>query len=134
MNNTPEDLCVTKNNEQEETDLSLSDHKKDQSDGYHTFSELYEHRHALYLALMSTVPEISWVSLNHYDGDQLDGWFISGIRLSTGDITYHLPMRLWNRACKTGAKVLPYGIKWDGHTSEDVIQRLINFSLRSKGE
>lgn len=64
------------------------------SDGYHTFNELYEHRHALMLALMKAVPQHSWFSRRHHDGELCFGdgeWFIVGAELpDSGTVTYHL--------------------------------------------
>ena len=78
------------------------------SDGYHTFDELYEHRHSLMLALMRCLPYCSWFSRCHDDGSSFDGWFICGIDLprANGTVTYHLPERLWATAVATGAKKL----------------------------
>lgn len=98
------------------------------SDGYHSFNELYEHRHALFLALADSTLDISWMSKKHHDESEMEGWFIAGIRLKEGDISYHLPMRLWN-ACANGAfVVLPKAPPWDGHTSKDVIDRLTKYA------
>lgn len=94
------------------------------SDGYHTFNELYEHRHALFLALMQAHPDKSWISTKHHDGSEWDGWFIGGMELPAGPITYHLPIRLWYMATKTGAAVLERGKEWDGHTAGQVVVRL----------
>lgn len=96
------------------------------SDGYHTLNELYEHRHALFLALMYTQPDRSWYSHCHDDGSSYDGWFIAGMTLApTGlTITYHLPDRLLEKAELTGASLLKNAPKWDGHTPQDVIERL----------
>ena len=96
------------------------------SDGYHTFNELYEHRHALFLALASLTD--SWMSKKHHDESEMDGWFIAGLELQTGTITYHLPMRLWDACVKTGAEVRPKAPKWDGHTSKDVVERLMKYT------
>lgn len=95
------------------------------SDGYHTFNELYEHRHALFMALAKTSEFLAWKSRLHADGTRFDGWFVAGIELPTGQITYHLPERLWD-ACP--AEVLERGRLWDGHTSDDVVQRLTEFA------
>ena len=92
------------------------------SDGYHTFDELYEHRCTLFLALMKAVPEIAWISTLHDDGSSFDGWFIAGMNLATGTVTYHLPVGMWSLACETGAKPLERAPKWDGHTSADVVK------------
>lgn len=94
------------------------------SDGYHTFEELYDHRCTLFLALMKAVPEIAWISKLHDDGSSFDGWFIAGMNLATGTVTYHLPAGMWSLACETGAKPLERAPKWDGHTSADVVKRV----------
>ena len=104
------------------------------SDGYHTFAELYEHRYALMLALMRCQVSRSWYSRYHEDGklpfDSAD-WFIVGIDLPTGTITYHLPIRLWSAAVvATGANELPTGKPWDGHTPPDVVSRLTKWATR----
>lgn len=94
------------------------------SDGYHTFDELYEHRCTLFLALMKATPELSWISTLHDDGSEFFGWFIAGMNLPTGTVTYHLPDGMWSLACETGAKQIERAPKWDGHTSADVVNRL----------
>lgn len=94
------------------------------SDGYHTFKELYDHRHALFLNLISAYPQNSWISKAHNDGTEWKGWFIGGMQLPTGTVTYHMPDSLWGTAQYTGAKVLDRAPEWDGHTSADVLLRL----------
>ncbi len=94
------------------------------SDGYHTFDELYDHRCTLFLALMKQLPAISWYSDKHHEGDMFSGWFIAGINLPTGVITYHLPMSLWAIVELTQARSLPRAPRWDGHTAADVIKRV----------
>lgn len=94
------------------------------SDGYHTFNELYAHRCTLFLALISCRPEISWISKKHHDGSAWEGWFIAGVELETGTVTYHLPSEMWVDASNTGATILERGKEWDGHTSADVVDRL----------
>jgi len=94
------------------------------SDGIHSFNALYDHRCTLFLALMKAHPSISWVSSKHHDGEEWDGWFIAGINTAAGDVTYHLPVKMWSLACETGAAILELGRLWDGHTSEEVIDRL----------
>ena len=91
------------------------------SDGFHTFDELYEHRFALFVALINSHPQLSWKSKHHYNGTGFPGWFIAGMRLPTGDITYHLPDTWWDKVmCIPMTK----GLQWDGHTAEDVVHRL----------
>lgn len=93
----------------------------DTSDGYHTFNELYEHRHTLFAALLKCYPEIAWKSLKHADGTMFDGWFIAGLNTPSGQATYHIPMRLWY---SFEANVLHEAPEWDGHTADDVIKRI----------
>ena len=94
------------------------------SDAYHTFDELYEHRHLLFIALANTRPrDRVWASRMHADGSSFDGWFIAGIDLPTGTISYHLPDRLWRVFVSMGV-TRDTAPQWDGHTAEDVVQRL----------
>ena len=97
------------------------------SDGYHTFDELYEHRHMLFLSLMKLLPRSSWFSRVHADGSGYAGWFICGIHLPSGQVTYHLPDCLLLGARDTGATETPRAPAYDGHTSADVLARLLNF-------
>lgn len=102
------------------------------SDGYHSFSELYECRNVLFIALCKqlafdfTQPYISdvWKSMCHADGSRMDGWFIMGIGEQQGHImTFHLPMKYWEDT--NFAKELERAIHWDGHTTSDVLDRLM---------
>lgn len=91
------------------------------SDGYHTFDELYHHRHALFAVVSSAYGDKAWKSKKHQDGTMYDGWFVAGIELPTGQITYHLPMDVWH---KFPSREVEHAPKWDGHISSDVIHRL----------
>jgi hypothetical protein len=95
------------------------------SDGYHTFNELYEHRHALFLAVGRLTSLHAWKSWTHSDGKGIEGWFLAGIDLPTGTITYHLPERLWDSM--PFAEELDSAPEWDGHTSSDVVNRLFSW-------
>lgn len=93
------------------------------SDGYHTFGELYEHRHALFIALMASNPELSWWSLTHSDGTPCyEGYFIAGMNITDRQVSYHLPVRLLDlvKSIHTLGKQPDY----DGHTSHDVVDTL----------
>jgi|SRR6476646_2606592 len=103
------------------------------SDGYHTFGELYDHRIELYIALARFMAlyyeknddsrEVVWRSKVHSDGTSWDGWFVLGIGIEYGEqITYHLPASKWD-LCDF-AKELDKAPEFDGHTSEDVLERL----------
>lgn len=92
------------------------------SDGYHTFDELYAHRVRLFSALMSAHEDKAWWSHRHHDGSKMDGWIIAGIKTPAGMVTYHLPeseipnLPAWLE--------FPRGMEWDGHTADDVLERL----------
>lgn len=95
------------------------------SDGFHTFAELYEHRHALFLALANSgLLHRAWRSKLHDDGTMHDGYFIAGIDLPTGTVSYHLPLSYWDTKCGP-IPIRDRAPAWDGHTPEDVIERLL---------
>lgn len=98
------------------------------SDGYHTFDELYEHRLTLFCALLSFVVSEyhhvlkPWKSRKHSGGDGYDGWFIAGVELpGLGQVSYHLSDKYWDLM---KVQELEFAPEWDGHTSDDVLQRL----------
>lgn len=122
------------------------------SDGYHTFDELYEHRIELFISMcqLHLITERlhhlytgkKWDSLNvwrsrlHSDGSKIDGWFVLGMYTEPGEqITYHLPNKYWDR-CNLASSDDPYeepvkriatlerAPEFDGHTSQDVLERL----------
>lgn len=114
------------------------------SDGYHTFDDLYEHRNRLFIALCKIYDNYitplnckvkCWKSKLHDDGGMFDGDFIMGMTVEDVQpfnpneprkpdyyITYHLPLKYWGRA---KVMELPRAPKWDGHTAEDVLERLL---------
>jgi hypothetical protein len=96
------------------------------SDGYHTFGELYEHRFELFIALMLSHPEISFRARLNSDGNQYPGWFVAGMNLPNGQISYHLPEAHWMRLGSLTTFERSPG--YDGHTSLDVVDRLRVFS------
>ncbi len=94
------------------------------SDGYHTFDELYEHRCRLFIVVCMFFRDISWCSKKHSDGSEWPGWFILGlVHEKSGQITYHLPEKHWEKVSAV-IKVLDKAPEWDGHTSQDVLNRL----------
>lgn len=91
----------------------------DISDGYHTFTELYDHRCLLFINLCLAMRQLAFWR-PHYDG-----WPLLGLQLPTGQVTYHVPERflfLFHNKITNG------GPEWDGHTSLDVINRLENLA------
>ena len=101
------------------------------SDGYHTFKELYEIRQAYNVALFN-----AWAKLyadynvhksrRHFDGEYPDGdenWFIVSAELPTGQISNHYHIEDWDLfKIPETPKAL---FKYDGHTTQDVIDRLL---------
>lgn len=96
----------------------------DVSDGYHTFGELYDHRNHLFIALMRSNPAISWRANTQDDGEDYPNWFIAGMHLPTGDISYHLPVWMWEMIDGCGIATTNRAPKWDGHTPADVVKRM----------
>jgi len=94
------------------------------SDGYHTFNELYDHRCHLFIALMRSNPDISWRANRHTDGSMFPNWFIAGMELPTGQISYHLLSWMWEMLDNVGIATTNLAPKWDGHKPEDVVKRL----------
>lgn len=93
------------------------------SDGYHTFNELYDHRCALFLAFIRSSHCKSWKSRTHHDGKGWGGWFIVGLELPTGTISYHLPDKLWDVADFIPTR--ERAPEWDGHTPAMVVERIL---------
>lgn len=102
----------------------------DVSDGSHTMQELYDHRCAL-TAVLATIGAIdgeAWRSKQHHPSDapMFDGYFIVGIELPAGTISYHYPLADWDGFA--AVQELEHAPKWDGHTSADVVARLADFT------
>lgn len=101
------------------------------SDGYHTMHELYRHRMALFAALCKVLDNTTdchdykvWKSKLHSDGTMFEGgYFIAGIETPNGQITYHMKIDKWWD--KFRVPELERAPKYDGHTSADVIERLL---------
>lgn len=100
------------------------------SDGYHTIEELYDHRSLLYITLANEVAHKYNVS---YKLDDYPGWFVLYIELPTGQISYHIREKYFDLVCENPniARQLSTS-HWDGHTSKNVIERLIEYSKIGK--
>lgn len=94
----------------------------DMSDGYHTFSELYDHRSLLFIAWICSdgcPGNACWLP-EHYPG-----WDLLSVDIpALGQISYHIPVKfrpLYEHYCyqkKESDHV------YDGHTSKDVLERI----------
>ena len=100
------------------------------SDGYHTFEELYQHRHALFLNLLRLNTARSWASKIHHDGTSFEGWFVAGMDIPGGQISYHLPNDLWSLMEDMGI-AKDRAPEWDGHTAKETCFRLTAWAIDS---
>lgn len=107
-------------------------------DSFHTFDELYDHRITLFIALarllrrqesqlgISRAFPFVWRSKNHSNGELCFGTgtqYLLGVGSFQGQqISYHIPIERWREA--DFAETLECAPKWDGHTSDDVLERL----------
>lgn len=90
----------------------------DISDGYHTFSELYQHRCALFIALcLMRRDDVVW-KRDHYDG-----WDCVYLKTNLGQISYHVPASEFREVLEHNF-VRDESFEYDGHTSADVLVRL----------
>lgn len=127
---------------------NLNQNKGEISDGYHTFNELYEFRKVYNAALFNewakSAKVIGWKnpvihenpiyeakydvhkSWKHHDGELCfgGGWFIVVAVLPTGQISNHYEAKDWDLFKIPEVEKAKY--EFDGHTSNDVLQRLLS--------
>lgn len=125
-----QNFCQTIMKNKEEAINALITHadKSKISDGYHTFGELYNHRNHLLINMCKLLKKEGtlevWRSIKQSDGAMDKDWFIMGVNKEKGcQISYHLPITLWELTM--WAETLDKAPEWDGHTSDEVIKRLI---------
>lgn len=104
----------------------------DVSDGYHTFGELYDHRRALTAALMVSLVRHTQVAVwrskaHHPDDDPMfEGYFIVGVDLPNGTISYHYKLSHWD-----DFRAVPereYAPKWDQALAGHTVTRLLEWA------
>lgn len=101
------------------------------SDGFHTFDELYDHRRALTAALCKALSLDSWRSKAHHPDDNPmfeGGYFIVGIELPTGMITYHYKLHHWDDFA--GVIELEHAPKWDEAGPPATVDRLLEWARK----
>jgi hypothetical protein len=101
------------------------------SDDYHTFGELYDHRRALTAVLAAAAADTgeSWRSKAHHPDDSPmfeGGYFIVGIELPTGTITYHYKLTHWDDFA--AVPELEHAPKWDGAGPPETVARLLKLA------
>lgn len=125
---------MKKNKYEKFINKAITDHEKNKmininniSDGQHTFGELYEHRAKLFSVICNqeNISERAWKSKLHNDGSMYENYFIVGINTPDGQATYHYEMKYWDLF---NVKELEKAPKWDGHTSDQAINRLLSLS------
>ena len=94
------------------------------SDGYHTFDELYDHRCLLWINLCLILPGLCGLIEDHFDG-----WFLLYMDNGSEQISYHCPNKYLYLV--KGKIQISKEYEYDGHTSQDVIERLINMTKRN---
>lgn len=105
--------------------LAETDDRGEVSDGYHTFNELYEHRFLLFINFLRANRQNAFKTLLNDAGEAWDGHFIAGLQMLNGQITYHLPIRLWEML---DVEVIERNTGYDGHNSNDVLERLVSMA------
>lgn len=103
----------------------------DFSDGYHTFNELYDYRKAYNAAFFNELAKQGLYDVHksrfHSDGNipfDNDNWFIVMAELPTGQISNHYEIKDWdlfNIPEKERSNA------WDGHSPQDVYERLVKY-------
>lgn len=116
--------------------ITSESHAVTLSDGFHTMEELYDHRRAMtavlagaYAAARLTPSHGAWRSKAHHPDDSPmfeGGYFIVGIELYTGTITYHYKLTHWDdfRAVPEVA----HAPKWDGAPPSATVDRLLKLA------
>ena len=102
------------------------------SDGYHTFKELYEFRKLYNAAFFNELSKNNVCKVHkskrHSDGELCfgGGWFIVMAELPTGQISNHYELSDWDLFQCNEQEIAD---EWDGHTPEDVIERIKAYIL-----
>ncbi len=92
------------------------------SDGHHTFDDLYAHRNELFITLCRHFAKNTHIYTwrKPIEG----GYFLVGIYDEEGkQISYHLPADKWEETNFINFTDEPR-IEYDGHSSNDVLERL----------
>ena len=91
--------------------------RKQISDGWHTFDELYYHRMILTLVICKQNKDRAFKSKQHHDGTMFDDSFIVGLLTPYGQYTYHYNLKYWDMFDIPELNKAP---EYDGHKPEDI--------------
>lgn len=130
--------CTYPSGDKTHNDIIFSKHKNkiiddmgSISDGFHTFDELYEFRKLYNAAFFNELAKNKKYSVHksikHYEGDKCfgNGWFIVVAVLPTGMVSNHYKLKDWDlfQIPEEEKSTIPF----DGHTAQDVINRMTDF-------
>lgn len=103
------------------------------SDGWHTFEELYNVRHALFIIVALYFKESAFKTLKNNDGTVYNDYFLLYVNTVEGQVSFHLPQKYWEYC--SFATTTDKNDTYDGHTTIDVYLRLLKIAERlGKGE
>ena len=91
--------------------------RKQISDGWHTFGDLYYHRMILTLVICKQNKDRAFKSKQHHDGTMFDDSFIVGLMTPEGQYTYHYNLKYWDMFDIPELNKAP---EYDGHKPEDI--------------
>lgn len=140
---------ITWSEEDEQADINAKLERADQAIAEYNESikkELYEMRNALVVALAKMAhqrivyedeqEDVSYVCRTQiYPKENTpveEGWFLIFIGFSSGQVSFHLPIDLWDYLQEIPIAEkgeLPFhvsNLRFDGHTSQDVVKRLLD--------
>lgn len=95
--------------------------RKEISEGYHTFDELYYHRMILSSIVFNSHTDIAWKSKLHHDGTMFDDSFIVGVETDEGQYSYHYHLEYWDLFDVMELTKAP---EYDGHKPSDITRLL----------
>lgn len=117
-----------------EDDMIFSVEASEIGDEYHTIHELYQHRLALTVALTRIIADkddgmeklSAYISKNHHaeSSPMFEGYFIVWIQHEDKVVvSYHYSLKHWDDF--KHLQELDYPPPYDGHKSQDVLERLM---------
>lgn len=96
------------------------------SDGYHTFTDVYNHRIMLFLLVISLLKKSNSTIKIWYANSEEIGWYIVGIDFENGKkrVSYHLPTSSKEYLDKMNVEYLDKLPEYDGCNSDCNLKRI----------
>lgn len=101
------------------------------SDGYHTFSELYDYRMIYNALIVNSYAKQGLYnchkSKRHSTKEECfgGGWFVVMMTLPTGQVSNHYEMKYWDLF---HCEEREFADEWDGHTPQQAFERMVQFA------